>query len=197
MRDIVESLYTLSHIATQINLLVQVSKVSYKNGDFLDSFVELPGWYSNQRYSKSVLAITLNDILIFANSYLDELQEELTPINYPNRADSILSFRKAIKPALRRIKKWRDLKEYRNEILVHNYRVKSRSMFSANHQAKVYNVPSKDQEILLLAELILLINKQMRTFFSEDVERFLLEGTKIIDRYSTYPPDKPRLLGLN
>ncbi|WP_256011793.1 hypothetical protein [Desertivirga xinjiangensis] len=57
-------------------------------------------------------------------------------------------------------------------------------MFSANHKAKEYNVPSKNQEILLLAELILLINKQMRAFFSEDVDKFLLEGTKIIDRYS-------------
>lgn len=184
MKDIVESISILSHIATQIKLLVEVTKATYSNSENIDHNVKLEGWYSEYKYSVAVQAIALNNISIFANSYLDELYSELNPIKYPHYKIEILNFLKCVNPALKRIKKWTDLKSFRNQILVHNYRVKGISIFASGHKFKHYNVPHRDQEILLLADLICLVNIQLGTFFSNETNQVILGKEKITDKYT-------------
>jgi hypothetical protein len=183
MKQINETLKTLSHITTQIDMLMSLSRATNQHKDLLDGFVKMEGWYATQRYSSLIKSVNLNYILIFANSYLDEFHRYLTPINYPEYSKNIIGFRKVISPALKRIKKWKHLKEYRNELLVHNYRVKDKSIFSASHQVMVYNAPSTNDEILLLGDLILLINKQLLAFFPAQVNMMLAAGGRITDRY--------------
>jgi hypothetical protein len=149
----------------------------------MDAHISLEGWYAKEKYSRSVLSVNLNNVIVFTNSYLDEFNSQLTPVKHPDYANQILAYRKTVKPALKRIAKWTHLKELRNELLVHNYRFKDTSVFSATHQPKVYNAPFKDQEILLLGELILLINKQLLAFFPGEITQMLESNEKIIDRY--------------
>jgi len=183
MEDITNSLKTLSHIATQIDMLLHLSRVTYTNRAALDQNILLEGYYRGEKYSTTMLSVNLNNVIIFANAYLDELNGQLTPAKYPADAEKILAYRRVVKPALKRIRKWTHLKDLRNELLVHNYRVKDVSIFSVAYQKKEYNAPAKDQEILLLGDLILLINKQLFAFFPEEIGSMLAVKERIIDKY--------------
>ena len=182
MTNINESLLTLSHLATQIKYQTEIVKVTYENATYLNK-LKLTGWYANKPYRDSVLAIVLNSINIMACSYLDELLRELTPIKYPENSETIMNFLKKVNPAIRRIKKWTNLKDYRNHMLVHNYRIKNISIFADSHKIIEYNAPTKDNEILLLAELIFLINSQLFEFFPNEVTKILTTQVKVTDRY--------------
>lgn len=183
MDKIVECFKTLGHLATQIQHNVQITKLAHLNKESLDS-QKLEGFYSSLSFSGSIKSLSLNMILILANSYLDELYTQLTPNKHPKYDKEILSYLSVINPALSRIKEWKDLKDFRNQFLVHNYRHKGASIFSKAHSIKKFKIPQTDREILLLAELICLINKQHYVFFPKEIDRALEDGDKIIDRYS-------------
>jgi len=183
MEEIENSFKTLSQIATQIDFLLLISKVTYENGDILDNIVSLEGYYAEHRYSKAILSVNLNNVIVFANSYLEEFNKQLIVGKFPQYADRIITYRRIVSPALKRIEKWTDLRNVRNELLVHNYRVKGTSIFSTTHQLREYNAPFKDQEILLLGELILLINKQLIVFFPDEIKNILGDNDRIIDKY--------------
>lgn len=184
-KDITETLKTLGHITTQMDMMKNVAMKTYRYGEEMDSFIQMEGWNASRKYSELLQTINLNYLVVFANSYLDEFNRYFNPTCYPEYADNILAFRRVIAPALRRIKKWKHLKEYRNELLVHNYRVKDKSVFATDHQPQVYNAPSKDQEILLLVDLIILINMQLLPFFTDETNRLITSREKLTDRYKT------------
>jgi hypothetical protein len=137
MKDIVETFKILGHLATQMDMMMSVARKTYTHGDAMDTVIHMEGWFADQRYSKLLLTINLNHLIIFANSYLDEFERYLTISNYPDHKDQILAYKRVISTALKRVEKWKYLKDYKNELLVHNLRVKDRSIFAADHQPLV------------------------------------------------------------
>lgn len=182
MTKILESLKTLGHLSTQIEHNVQVAKLALINKIDLD-YLRMEGFYSNIPFSGSIKSISFGMIQLMSNSYLDELQTQLTPKNHPEYARQIIGYQNAIKPALNRIKEWKHLKEFRNQFLAHNYRHKGDSIFSNNHTAKEFKTPYSDSDFFLLAELISLMNKQHFIFFPSEVNRLIKDGDKIMDKY--------------
>lgn len=158
-KEIKDSFKTLGDLATKINYLQEISDLSKSNKNKLDE-IEHTGFYKKKSYSDSVSSLALNLIIINACSFIDEYEKSLTAFNYPNYTEEILILKKINKPAIKRIKKWTDLKKYRNTVLAHNLSIKDKHIYS--HKAPVkYNFPYYNNEVKLLTTLILIISKNI------------------------------------
>jgi len=74
-----------------------------------------------------------------------------------------------VKPAVRKIKSWKGLKNLRNNIIAHNRRINGLSIFESTDVIH-YNVPSSDEEYILLADLIFLIAENIEPIFPEIIQ---------------------------
>ena len=167
MESIKYSFKTLGDLATKIKLHQEVHSESMKNKDILNQ-IHLSTFYQNKNLSfqNIISSSSLNWIIIDTISFIDEYEKKLTAYNYPNYSDKILLLKKINNPALRRIKKWTDLKKYRNTILVHNLTIKNKHIYSFQNPIK-YNYPKNNDEVKLLSDLILIISKNIGFVFNK------------------------------
>tara|TARA_B110000908_G_C10259523_1_gene458126 strand:+ start:3582 stop:3965 length:384 start_codon:yes stop_codon:yes gene_type:complete len=123
------TIFTLFSLATQIKYTSIIGQAAIEEKHYLNQIKFKELHYNKLPYSNAVSGVCKIQLIILACSYLDEYEQQLTPIKHPEHIDSILSFKKVTKPAIDRIKKWKDLKKYRNQITAHNYRIKGKSIF--------------------------------------------------------------------
>jgi hypothetical protein len=72
---------------------------------------------------------------------------------------------------MQRINKWGNLKDFRNYILAHGFRVKDKSLFAKGIEPFKFKVPHSNSEINLLAELMRVITTCIANEFPELVEK--------------------------
>ena len=100
--------------------------------------------------------ITLyNAILLNTCSYLDEYNNNFLANAENKFKDRILEVRKIAKPAFKKVNQWSDLREYRNHMIAHNFRINNNS-FSFNMLGQ-YNVPRTYRDIVLLRKYLMMI----------------------------------------
>jgi hypothetical protein len=158
----------LFNITTQIKWISETIQLSVFNKDYLNQ-IQYQGFYSQIPFSRAIGAIAENQLIINSCSFIDEFEKELIPSRFPKYSERIIKFKKIIKPALSRIKKWNGLRDARNHIVAHNLRIKGISVFESQKIIK-YNVPSTDEEYILLADLIFLISENVKEVFPEIVQ---------------------------
>jgi len=156
---IIHSLKTLGDLATRIKYLAEINDLAFENKEYINT-IKHRGFYEKFTFQQSISTVSINFLFITVCSFLDEYEKKLTPLNYPNHSSEILILKKINSPAIRRIKKWIDLKNYRNTILAHNLVIKDKYIYSLEDPIK-YNIPSNSTEIKLLVKLILIIAKNI------------------------------------
>ncbi len=132
----IESVYHLNFYGNILNQL------NYTQRDFISNF-------STDQIKKVSLSIQWN-ILIITQSLMDELNKFL--FNYePNNLslkNRIKAFKYIITPALEEIKKWKDLRDFRNHVLAHNGRNYEGISVILSKQFKNYNIPIYHNDFL-------------------------------------------------
>jgi hypothetical protein len=110
-------------------------------------------------------------------SFIDEYNEHLAPTKHPEFADRIKRLKQITKPVISRINRWKDLKDYRNNVLAHNLRIKEESFFSKGFKKKFYNAPHSNSEIIFLAKLLPIITNCIAIEFPEVLQRIDIQET--------------------
>jgi hypothetical protein len=182
MEKILESYKILSYLASQIFFFIEIHNTYMENEETLNQ-IQFKGHYANLPFAKAISGNHLNYLLIIANSYIDEYNENFVPSKHPLFADHLSRLRKINKPILKRISRWTNFKKYRNYILAHNFRIKEQSIFDKDFKKFHFKVPHTNSEIILLAELIRMININIAIEFPDLLDdRHYIET--IMDRIS-------------
>lgn len=90
-------------------------------------------------------------------------------------------FRTQIKPVIKCINRWEDLKKYRDMIVAHNLRNKSqKSIFNEIEHKPKFKTPQTHDDFVLLFELLALITKNIGVEFPELLNHFSFDE-RILD----------------
>ena len=194
--EIKETLNILGQLATQLDYLAETWKVLFENENLINN-ITLSGYYFPIKLFDSTSGIIQNLIIIKANAFLDEFNQEFTIAKFPQYEHKILNIKKWCKPIMEPIKKWSGIKSYRNEILGHNLRKKGKSLFNTISE---YKIPYTHYDNLALCELIFMIADQLKYEF-EDIMKDCLtlklnESYSVPNKNSLYPEDINRIRGL-
>jgi hypothetical protein len=151
-----------------------------------ENYVELRKMKLNNffdpRYDLEIATHTLisNHCIIMFCSFLDEYEKHFTP-HFLNDVDSerILRVRNKNEPGLKRIKKWKDLKNFRNILAAHNFRVKGKSFFSEDIEKLKFVIPNKVSEKNLFLGISYLICMNIKAEFPEIFSSLKIGDTMI------------------
>lgn len=95
--------------------------------------------------------------------------------------EKIESFKYIIKPILKSINKWKGIREFRNNVLAHNFRIESDNHKSVllSNELRNYNIPGSTMDLLMLFQYIDQITKIAEQIFKTEYE----EALRIIDSF--------------
>lgn len=164
------SIHILFQLATKIKWISETELVTFMNRDYLLQIKYSDNFFNKINYPTSVSGICQDHLIIFCCSFLDEYEKVFTPSQFPNETDRILKLKKITLPAYKQIKKWKDLKKIRNNIIAHNLRIKGKSILDHNEKVK-YNIPTTNEEYTLLADLIFIIAENIHLVFPETTDK--------------------------
>jgi hypothetical protein len=176
------SLYTLLHLANHINLMFKAATlVKNKSKEWNPVVSEFD---TTITFDKVAIPAFAHNIYILTCSFLDEWEQQLTPIKIPEYADRILKLKNVTKPFTKRIKKWSSLDDFRNIVLAHNLRVKGEDIFTSDKKHSI-KFPFADSELHLLFAIIQVLGQELLDEF-KDIE--LDPNRSILDSFE-YTPD--------
>ena len=161
---------------------------------FIDSliiqFIESLAEVNDRNNGNSMIYVGVkNEILINATAFLDEWERGLVKMTEDKDRDVLIALQEKAKPAIDRIKRWKDLKEYRNAILAHqfrkNYKQNNEIVFLGDFLPN-WDLPDHISEIHLLAELIHKATLVITKPFIDQIEK----SSEIL--YKPRPPRIPK-----
>ncbi len=168
--NIKSSILILFHLATRIKWISNTNLVTVMNRPYLFQLKFNDPFYDKTSYSNSVLGFCQDLQLIYCCSFLDEFENQFNPKKFPIERDRILLAKKLTKPAYKRIKRWKDLKKIRNNILAHNHRLNGKPIYDFSEKLN-YNVPIYEEEFILLADLVFMISQTIHYAFPNIVNK--------------------------
>ncbi len=86
----------------------------------IEAFAKTIGQIKDE-YETVFYTVTTSYILIQTQSFLDEYHNNIKSDD-PETNKLVLDIKKALKPATAQIKEWKDLQEFRTQVLAHNLR---------------------------------------------------------------------------
>jgi hypothetical protein len=128
---------------------------------------------------KNVIRYSIqSNVMLDTISLLDEMNKFL--FKRDDSIDKVLikkieSFKYIIKPILKSISKWRSLREFRNNVLAHNFRIDSDNFKSVllNNELRNYVIPASTMDLLTLFQYINQITKIAEEIFKTEYEEAL------------------------
>lgn len=108
-----------------------------------------------------------NAILMNSCSYLDEYNKHFLSKSEPEFKDRILAVKKIAKPAFKKVNEWADLREYRNQMIAHNFRIND-DAFSFNMLGQ-YNAPRTYRDLVLLRKHLMMIQGIIEGEFTHEM----------------------------
>lgn len=123
------------------------------------------------------------NVLIITVSLFDELNKYI----FKYRSEDALTQRKIellgsiIEPAIEEIKKWNDIRKFRNNVLAHNFRIDSNDFESVHLSNKLdsYNIPQSYLDLIILFKYWDTITKIAEEMFKDEY----LEAITIVDGF--------------
>lgn len=135
-------------------------------------------------------------IILHSCSFLEEWDKVLGIQNEKRYADEILEVKKIVSPAGRAVKKWKDLKRFRNEVIAHSFRNKKGdiSLYTMSH----YNCPQNEQELYYLVCLLNRMTMVLADRFSKKMDVFFENYTSLVqEAYQINSVTNPTTTELN
>jgi len=127
------------------------------------------------------------NVMLMTNSLMDEFEKYFLPYKSSSKEtkNRIDSFEYIIEPILAQIKKWCDLRKFRNNVLAHNFRVDADGFKSVhlNNKLKSYNIPESTMDLITLLKLLDSITRIVEEMFKEEYN----EALAIVDSFGNTP----------
>ncbi len=136
------------------------------------------------RAEKGVYRVLVQSkVLIDTVSLVDELNNYLFSYKPESEKikDKIEGYRYIVQPVLNQMDSWKDIRDFRNNFLAHNYRIAKSDFESVHLSNKLfnYNIPRSSIDLGVLFKLIDVITKVAEEIFYEEYKAAL----KIIDEF--------------
>jgi hypothetical protein len=141
---------------------------------------------SNQDYA---LLFTYH-INLEAISFLDEYNGDFFKNIEPGYIDRVKEVRKIAAPILKRIKKWKDLEKFRNNIVAHPWRDKGKFIVP---NSEYYNIPRNWFEIAVFVNLLKYVWSMVRIEFLDELNKDI----NYVSSLKTPPPPPNDYSSLN
>ena len=167
-QEITHVIKTLLKLRAQIFLCVEsLNEIIGHNLELKDIKLDnFPNYEVN--LAQSCYTLLSNQSIILFCSFLDEYESYFNTHNLKNvEPGRILKVRNNNKPGLSRIKKWKDLKNFRNYFAVHSFRIKGKSFFSEDFEEFSIKIPNTPSEKNLFAGIVNLICLNLLNEFDE------------------------------
>jgi hypothetical protein len=120
-----------------------------------------------------IFSIITSQIIITTCSYLDEW-EVLGNLIKEGESHRILTLRKIVKPAISRINKWTDMRQFRNNIIAHNHRIKKENnSFAILNIPRKLNCPNSFYDYILLMGCIFITKNVLLRMFQKEYNEAL------------------------
>jgi len=136
---------------------------------------------SKKEFSRYDLTMT-NVIIMESVSFIDEFEQNFLFRCEEELKQKVVLARKLCNPILKKIKKWSDMKDFRNKVIAHPWRDKNRNFVVPDHN--IYKVPSNWFEHVVLVNLMLYMYQTISSVFPKEIEEMFLYMEKLI------PPTK-------
>lgn len=118
---------------------------------------------------KSLYVSTNSMIIVQTISFLDEFDTFITSID-PDLDTTIKAIKKTVKPALKQIREWKDLREFRNNILAHNLRNKKNTISIFTRGMSSYDIPQTGADFAVLVSCISMVKKVFESAFGSKLK---------------------------
>ncbi|MDO1501129.1 hypothetical protein Q2T40_13395 [Winogradskyella maritima] len=165
LRHVIQTLFSID---TQIKLQIETLNKVYVNKNFIDK-IKHEGFFADQiSFKNSLVSIISNHTIISFCSFLEEYNKFFSPSYVEDHFSRRVNYiRKKNKPGIKRINKWKDLNDFRNVIIAHNFRKKKESFFSTEFKNYDYIIPNSNSEKNLFYDIIHLICLNIRDEFPD------------------------------
>ncbi|QDO93587.1 hypothetical protein FNB79_06205 [Formosa sediminum] len=163
-----EVIKTLFQLQSQINLTVESLNEINNNQQILEG-IKIENYFDkNLNLKLSTSGILANYSILLFCSFLEEYNDFFN-ISYlkNSNCETISIVRQKNKAGIKRINKWKDLYNFRNQLIAHNYRIKKKSFFSNETAMHEYKIPNTLSEKNLLSGIIYFICLNIRDAFPE------------------------------
>ena len=180
LKNVVRTLFSLQ---TQVHHVVETLNTIGNNYELLRD-IKLENFHVETNLEISSHSIISNYSIILFCSFMDEYdfffnQNHLSS-EFQNRINIV---KQKNKPGIKRIKEWKDLKKFRNQIAAHNFRIKKKSFFSDEFEQFTFKIPNKISEKNLFSGIIYLLCLNIRNAFPEikiNSSEVMLDKMKLI-----------------
>lgn len=115
-------------------------------------------------------------------SFLDEYQQVFGVKTEKKFKDRIIITKSINKPLISRILEWKDLREFRNNLLAHNLRKGKNGEYIFSIENIDYNAPRNLNDLFLLTNLIQFSAGTIYSEFENEIKAFASETTKEIKK---------------
>lgn len=172
MKNIINSYKALSFLYTHIKLnVISIEKCLLEKNQ-LNQIKFDDEFYNQNTFSNYIRTQLSNLSIIQFCSFLDEYENfNITITQNEDLRKRINAVRKKNKYGLKKISEWKDIYDFRNQLLAHNFKIKNKSFFdNEENRVYTYNIPDTLNEKLLFIYIIEKICKNILKEFPEIIE---------------------------
>ncbi|WP_066221659.1 hypothetical protein [Formosa haliotis] len=165
-----EVITTLNHLQSQINLTVESLNEINRHQHTLEE-IKLENYFDkNFNLKLATSGVLANYSILLFCSFLDEYNDFFN-VGYLKSCnhETIARVRQQNRAGIKRINKWKDLYNFRNHLIAHNFRIKNNSFFSNETEMYEYKIPNTLSEKNLFSGIIYFICLNIRDAFPEVV----------------------------
>ncbi len=182
MKELLNLTNTLFHLHGQIKFAVTTLERVYENRNLINTIKYNGEFFDKQTLLQtSINALISNNCIVMFCSFLDEYKNFNSHNLGIELEERIELVRKLNKPGIDRIKKWKDIKDFRNHLAAHNFKIKGKSFFDNEIQNLEYKIPNTISEKKLFLLIIELICINIRDEFPE-ILLYMNPQTKMTDK---------------
>ena len=156
MKKVIEVYKGLSFLFTQTKMTIISIEQCYLNAIHLDKIKFKEEFYNQITYSSTIRALLSNYSLIQFCSFLEEYKRFNSSISDDEEIiQRIRNVRSKNKYGLKRIAKWNDLENMRNQLIAHNFQIKKKSFFDNDENSVFeYNIPDTLGEKIIFVKIL-------------------------------------------
>lgn len=171
MTELQNVILTLYHLQAQIHAITQTLNSIFENTEYLNK-IKFEGYVVDRvTFRDSLNATISNYTIILYCSFLEEYNKYFSPKHLGKEYEErLIKVRKKNTPVIKRTNQWKDLYEFRNQMVAHNFRIKNKSFFSEEFKELEYQIPNTNSEKNLMDGIIYLLCLNIRLEFPEVIE---------------------------
>jgi len=119
----------------------------------------------------STTSMTLIQTISFLDEYDNFVLSDDEELN-----NTINAIKKSVKPAIKQIREWKELREFRNEAIAHNLRDKNKMISVFERGLSSYDIPQSGADMAVLYNCVLMVKQTFESAFGKiliKIQQFL------------------------